>query len=74
MSAVAKKRPDSKPTTGRTGSPLGISIDPAIRAAVDAFIESYNAEHDHRATLTSTVEAALRKYLQAAGFWPPKAN
>ena len=73
--AVAKssKKTDAK-TGGRTGSPLGISIDPEIRAAVDVFIERYNALHDHRATLTSTVEAALKKYLQAEGLWPPKAT
>ena len=52
--------------TGR----IGISIDPDVRAAVDAYIVAYNASHDHRATLTSTVEAALKKYLASEGYWP----
>ena len=69
MLVMAKKK---KEGSGRTGSPLGISIDPDIRAAVDDFVQDYNDKHDHRATLTSTVEAALKKYLSAEGFWPPK--
>lgn len=46
----------------RVGTQINIVIDTDLRAKVDAWIADYNAKHDHRATLTSVVEAALRKY------------
>lgn len=72
MAEPKKSKSQPATDTGRTGAALGITIDPALRQAVNEFIAHYNAEHDHRATVTSTVEAALKKYLSAEGFWPPK--
>lgn len=72
MSAMATPKKPKKP--GRTGSPLGIAIDPELRTAVDAWIEKYNQHHDHRATLTSTVEAALRKYIATENPEPPRKD
>lgn len=72
MSVMTAPKKSKKPV--RSGSQLGIAIDPALRDAVDAWIKEYNAAHDHRATLTSTVEAALRKYIATRPGKPPDAE
>ena len=70
MARERKKKPD-KPRV-RSGDPVQAFIDPDIREAMDAYIASYNAGHDHKASVRSTLEGALRKYLEAEGFWPPR--
>lgn len=58
----------------RAGVAIQAFIDPEVRAALDEYIESYNQKHDHKAGVTSTVEAALKKYLHDQGFWPRKSG
>jgi hypothetical protein len=53
---------------------LSTNIDPLIRAALDAYIDSHNKASEHPASLRSTAEAAFKMYLQSKGFWPPKTN
>ncbi|WP_439628204.1 hypothetical protein [Gemmata sp.] len=74
MVSMAKKKPQAEGTgkRARTGAPVQAFIDPDIRAAVDAYIEAYNAENEHKATLTSTLEAALKMYLTNKGHWPKR--
>lgn len=77
MRLMARRRDDKKPgpqpeKKARAGSPIQAFIDPVVRAALDAYIEDWNSTHDHKAGVTSTVEAALKKYLEGKGFWPPK--
>ena len=71
MSAMAAPKKQKK-AGGRTGSPLGIAIDPELRAAADDWIERYNLTHEHRATLTSFIEAAIRKYIATVPPEPQK--
>jgi aminopeptidase-like protein len=54
-----------------TSVQLNTNIDPLIRAAVDAYIESHNQTDEHQATVRSTTEAAFKMYLRSKGFWPP---
>lgn len=75
MVRMAKKKPSAgKPADkrARSGAAVQAFIDPEVRAAVDDFMEDYNAEHEHKATLTSTLEAALKMYLTSKGHWPRK--
>jgi hypothetical protein len=44
-------------------------IDPAIGAALDRYMESLEAAPSMKASL----EAALKHFLKAKGFWPPPA-
>lgn len=77
MEAVADKKPKKTKAAdkrARSGAAVQAFIDPEIRAAVDDFIEDYNAENEHKATLTSTLEAALKMYLAARGHWPRKGK
>lgn len=70
-------RPDDKPAAdkrGRAGVAIQAFIDPDIRAAIDDYLADYNATHDHKATVTSTLEAALKKYLSIEGHWPRKKS
>ncbi len=68
---VAMKQPKKRKTPERSGKVTQAYIDPEIRAALDRYIEEHNNTQDHPATITSTIEAALKKYLAAAGHWPP---
>lgn len=54
----------------RAGAAIQAFIDPDVRAAMDAYIAHYNADHDHKATVTSTIEAALKAYLSTHNHWP----
>jgi hypothetical protein len=75
LSAVATRKPkpsDEKPRP-RSGASIQAFIDPDIRAAMDAYMAAYNSQHDHRASVTSTIEAALKRFLAAEGHWPPKS-
>jgi hypothetical protein len=86
MTVMAKEKPVTKPVaptpateetaekSGRSGQPVNIYVDDDIRAAVDAYIRDHNGKHDHKATLRSTIEASIRLYLKAHGFWPWPKN
>lgn len=67
-----KTEPDDAKKANRTGSPVSVYVDEDIRAAVDAYVDDHNTKNEHHATLRSTIEAALKMYLKAKGFWPPK--
>jgi hypothetical protein len=74
LSAVAERKPKAgKPSRQRSGAAIQAFIDPDIRAAMDAYMADYNSQHDHRASVTSTIEAALKRFLAAEGHWPPKS-
>ena len=60
---VAKKPRPRKPV--RTSVSLHVYIVPAIRDALDRYVEA-----DSR-SITSAVELALKKFLTEKGFWPP---
>lgn len=73
MLSMAKKKPGTVKTTPsnpRSGSAIQAFIDPEIREAMDSFIESYNEQNEHKATVRSTLEASLKMYLSAKGHWP----
>lgn len=72
MVGMAKSNKASEKKNPAKSGALGISIDPAIREAIDAYIADYNAKNIHRATLTSTTEAAFKMFLAEQGFWPLK--
>jgi len=48
---------------------LNMDIEPGLRAGLDAYIADYNAKHEHKATIRTTTEAALKSYLGPLGFW-----
>lgn len=58
----------------RAGANINTYVDEDIRAAMDAFIEKHNEKDEHPATVRSTIEAALKMYLKANGFWPLPAK
>lgn len=71
LSVVAKPRPKSEGgNRPRPGISIQAYIDPELRAAMDEYITAYNSSHDHKASVTSTIEAALKKYLTEEGHWP----
>ena len=74
LTAVADRKPKAKPADkrARSGASIQAFIDPEVRAAMDSYIEGYNSSHDHKATVTTTIEAALRLFLKSEGHWPPK--
>lgn len=73
MTIMAKdktEKPKAKPS--RSGTPLGVTfVDPEVREALDAYIDAHNAKDEHKASLKSCTEAALKEYLRTKGFWPP---
>lgn len=69
--APEPRRKRGTPDLARPGLLITV-IDGELRHAVDDYIADHNETHDHRATLTSTLEAALKKYLAAEGHWPRK--
>jgi hypothetical protein len=73
---VGKTPPEDQPPKkgGRSGSPLNAIVDESIRQQMDAYIESYNARNVHPASIRSTLEAALKMFLKAEGFWPPPSD
>ncbi|MDB5307049.1 MAG: hypothetical protein JWO38_1251 [Gemmataceae bacterium] len=58
----------------RSGVALGCYIDADIRQQMDVFIAEHNQSDEHPASVRSTVEAALKMYLRAKGFYPPKSS
>jgi hypothetical protein len=58
-------QPKRKPT--RTGVPLHVWIDPAIAAALQAYLDGTEPS----VFKTAAVESALREFLRARGHWPP---
>ncbi|MFO0799196.1 MAG: hypothetical protein U0804_17140 [Gemmataceae bacterium] len=76
MNGMAKKRKAAaaaEPKRVRPGAPIQAFVDPEIRGAMDDFIRDYNEQNEHKASVTSTLEAALKMYLSAKGHWPRKA-
>jgi hypothetical protein len=61
MSVVAKKKP--KPV--RTGKPLHVWLEPALRDAIE------EARRRGRRSLRGEVSIALEQYLKGLGLWPP---
>lgn len=66
-----KKKPDGdgapkKPV--RTGVPVHAWVDAEVVEALDKFV----SEFEPRISKTSAVEAALKAYLRANGYWPPR--
>ena len=64
---TTKKSSDKRP---RSGAAVQAFIDPDVREALDEFISSFNEQNDHKATVTSALEAALKMYLASKGHWP----
>lgn len=63
-----KKKPESgakRPKPTRTGVPLHVWLDPALRQAIDCLAAQT------RRSLTTEVTMALESHLKAAGLWPP---
>lgn len=69
MLLMPAKKKSRKPV--RSGLPVHAYVDPDVRAAMDRFIDDHNSKQEHRASVTSTLEAALKAYLAGKGFWPP---
>lgn len=63
MSATRAKRRKPDPVN------VFIKLDPDVRRATDDYIAAHNATGEHRATIKSTVEAALKLFLGGKGFW-----
>jgi hypothetical protein len=75
LNAVAdrRKKADAEPapeSRRRSGESIQGFIDPDIRAAVNEYMATHNAEAEHKATVTSVLEAALKMYLSSKGHWP----
>ncbi len=64
MLTMAKK----KTTPQRYGANVSIWIDPEVKQALLAFVET----HEPKTTLTGLIEAAVKEYLATRGQWPPK--
>ena len=71
MLTMSTPRKRKKPT--RSGSQIATYVDEEIRKAMEQYIEDFNTKNPHPATVRSTVEASLKAFLKAAGFYPPKA-
>lgn len=65
MLSMAKKKP-----TKRSGVPLHVWIDPALAAALEAYLE----QTEPSVFKTAAVETALRGFLREKGHWPPKPD
>lgn len=65
-----KPKHDRPEGEDRSGSALNVRIDPAVRQALDDFIESQRLP----STLTDAVELALTEFLKTEGFWPRRAK
>jgi hypothetical protein len=68
---MARKRP--KPDAGkapqaRTGLPLHVYLEPALRQALDQLAAR------SRRSVTAEVSIALENHLKEAGLWPPAAK
>jgi hypothetical protein len=56
--------------------PLNTHLRPLLRKQLEAYIDAQNRDvnSDHRTSIRSTVEAALREFLKSKGFWPPSKS
>ena len=68
MATPKKKPPASPKKVHRTGAPLHVWIDPALRDALEKAIEK------SRRKLNMEVSIALEEYLTKHGFWPAKTQ
>jgi len=67
MASRGKKRKDR--AQGRSPAhTIYVRIEPGLGAA----LERYLNETEPRPSLTAVVELALRRYLSAVQYWPPK--
>lgn len=71
MVCMAEK-PKKKPKANRSGVALSCYVDEDIRAAMDDYVAKHNETAEHPASVRSTVEAALKAFLNGKGFWPRK--
>lgn len=49
---------------------INTHVDPAIRVAMNAFMDDYNAKGDGKHNIRTVTEAALKGWLASRGFWP----
>lgn len=82
MAVMAEEKPKKKPTrgrppkhagdgvAGRTGVPVNIRMDPALRDLVPKFIDAFRQKNLVRLDLTSTVELALTELFIKWGLLP----
>jgi hypothetical protein len=78
MPVMAKRKPSTADARGpeknaRSGATLNVYVDEDIRQALDEYIAIFNDTAEHKATLRSAVEAALKGYLKDKGHWPRKS-
>lgn len=71
---MPQKKPTKKEPPNRSGTPVTVYIDSDVRAAMDTYISEHNETAEHKASIRSTVEAALKRYLKESGHWPPKPS
>lgn len=67
--AKSEKKPGGRKKAVRAGVALGCYIDTDIRRAMDTYIAKYNVTAKHPASVRSTVEAGLKMFLEAEGYW-----
>lgn len=63
MPVMAKRKSKSK--QARSGLPLHVWLEPALRHAIDVL------KTRNRRSLTSEVSLALERHLAESGLWPP---
>lgn len=57
---------------GRSGVPLSIRIDPALRALFPRFQAMFKKQHDVGLDITDVTEMALRRLFREHGLLPPE--
>lgn len=68
---MPKPTPPAENEPTRAGVQLNAVVDQEIRDQLTAYMKAHNASDEHRATIRSCLEAALKMYLKDKGFWPP---
>lgn len=73
MPVMARKKtsPSTEPKQQpqRSGKAVHLWLDEQLVAILDDFVRT----NDLSPTKTAVIEAALREYFRAKGYWPPKA-
>lgn len=70
LSTMPRRTNKPGPSAPRSDEVLHVRIDPAIDAALDAYLDAT----EPRVSKTAAVESALREFLRAKGYWPPKSS
>lgn len=65
---MAKRGKPGRPKGRKPAYVIYVRVDPAIGAALDAYID----QTEPRPSQTAAVELALKRLLTQAGFYPPK--